>query len=310
MVSVVGMLYKLANLTRHHCMDDQSQVDAYLEAFKHYQEVQDDYDNPVFLKQLRAQAMVLERCFQSLLQAAGSEQPAVWHAIGTAYNIGRGTKRDKAEAMRWFQRAAEAGFAPAMLNLGLCLHLPAPALDQAAAIYWFHKAAEKGLAGGMVWLGFAYREGSGVPCDHKEAVQWFIKAVEAGDSHSLIHVGRMYARYLSSPAQAVPWFLRAAQAVHGDSFLELARLYENRELEVYNPTEAHKWFRVAVEYSEGRAVSALFALARQHLDGLGAPCDVEMAKFWLRRVLLVSPEKYPSHREATKLLKKLEGQFL
>lgn len=291
-------------------MDNQSPVDAYCEAFQKYSELQDDYDDPAFLKQLRAHAAVLETRFQHLLHAAEPGLPLVWHTIGTAYNTGRGIKRDKAEAIRWFQRAAEAGFAPAMVNLGLCLQLPAPPLDQAAALRWFRKAAEQGYAGGMVWLGFAYREGHGVPHDYHEAVQWFIKAVEAGDNHSSIHVGRMYAHYLSAPAQAVPWFLRAAQALHGGSFLELARLYENRELEVYNPTEAHKWFRVAADYSEGRSVSALFALARQHLDGQGAPCDVEKAKFWLRRVLLVSPEKYQSHREAAKMLKKLEGQFL
>lgn len=291
-------------------MADPSPVDAYLEAFNYYTEVQDDYDAPQFLKTVRAQMKVLETCFQNLIKDAESGQPLIWHTIGTAYNTGRGTKRDKTEAIRWFQRAAEAGFAPAMINLGLCLQFPAPALDQAAALHWFRKAAEQGYAGGMVWLGFAYREGHGVPRDYPEAVQWFIKAVETGDNHSIIHVGRMYAHYLSAPAQAVPWFLRAAQALHGDSFLELARLYENRELEVYNPTEAHKWFRVAADYSEGRSVSALFALARQHLDGQGASCDIEKAKFWLRRVLLVSPEKYQSHREAAKLLKKLEGQFL
>jgi len=291
-------------------MDEQSSIDAYLAAFRGYQEVLDDYEDPAFQKQLRTHGAVLETCFQRLLQAAESQAPAVWHAVGTAYDSGRGTKRDKAEAIRWFRRAAEAGFAPAMLNLGLCLHLPEPALNQAEAVHWFREAAERGYAGGMVWLGFAYREGSGVPCDYHEAVQWFIKAVEAGDSHSLIHVGRMYAHYLSSPAQAVAWFLRAAQAVQAQSFLELARLYENRELEVYNPSEAHKWFRVAAEYSEGRSTSALFALARQHLDGLGAPCDVEAARFWLRRVLLVAPEKSFSRREATKMLKNLEGQLL
>lgn len=285
-------------------------VTAYLDAFKKYSEVQDDYDDPAFLKQLRAHAAVLETRFQHLFQAAEPGQPLVWHTIGTAYNTGRGIKRDRAEAIRWFQRAANAGFAPAMVNLGLCLQLPAPGIDPAGAIHWFRKAAEQGNAGGRVWLGFAYREGTGVPRDCHEAVQWFIKAVEAGDNHSLIHVGRMYAHYLSCPTDALSWFLRAAQAVHADSFLELARLYENRELEVYDPTEAHKWFRVAADYSEGKSVSALFALARQHLDGQGAACDLEKARFWLRRILAVAPPSFGSHREATKLLQKLDGQFL
>jgi uncharacterized protein len=291
-------------------MADKSQLEAYKDALNLYQEAQDDYDDPSHLKKFQAQRAVLETRFQNLLNVAELQDPETWHAIGNAFSTGRGTSRDKAEAIRWLQRAAEAGSAPAMVSLGLCLQYPEPALDQAAAIGWFRKAAEKGYASGMVWLGFAYREGRGVPRDYNEAVEWFTKAVDAGDSHSTVHVGRMYAHYLSSPAQAVNWFLRAAQDVHADSFLELARLYENRELEVYNPTEANKWFRVAVEYSEGHTVSALFALADQHLTGMGALCDVEMAKFWLNRILLVSPKTYRSHRQAAKMLKKLEGQFL
>ena len=252
----------------------------------------------------------MQVCFQNLLAVAEPGDPDIWHTIGKAYRSGMGTKRDRAAAIHWFQRAAEAGYSTAMVQLSQSLTRPEPAIDPTGAIKWLRKAADLDDASAMVWLGFAYREGSGVPRDYQAAVDWFTKAVAAGDTHATIHVGRMYAHYLTRPTEAVNWFLRAAQALRADSFLELARLYENRELEVYNSAEAHKWFRVAADYSEGKSVSALFALARQHLDGQGAPCDVGMAKFWLRRVLLVLPEKYPSHREATKMLTKLDGQFL
>jgi len=138
-----------------------------------------------------------------------------------------------------------------MVCLGLRLLNPKPSADAAAAIQWFRKAAEKGYDGGMVWLGFSYREGDAVPCDHVEAVRWFTKAVEAGDSHSMIHVGRMYAGYMSSPAQALPWFLRAAEAGLTESYIWLADLYTDPKSDVYNPAEAHKWYRIVAEYSEG-----------------------------------------------------------
>jgi len=291
-------------------MDDQSPVDAYLDAFQKYSEVQDDYDDPAFLKQLRSLAAVLETRFQHLLHAAEPGPPLVWHTIGTAYNTGRGIKRDKGEAIRWFQRAADAGFAPAMVNLALCLQRPEPGIDPAGAIRWFRKAADKGYAGGMVWLGFAYREGSGVPCDYTESVQWFIKAVEAGDSHSMIQVGRMYARYLQSPEEAVTWLLRAAKAGLSESYVALALLYDDRRSVVYDPAEAHKWYRVVAEHSEGTSSRALLAIARQHTEGVGVPCDVEMARVWLRRLLQAVPRKSSAHRDASRLLEKLEGQFL
>jgi TPR repeat protein len=291
-------------------MSVESAIDSYLAAWKKFEDAADFFDETDYRKKLQAAAQTLQLCFQELLQFSDYNQPALWHVIGTGFNIGRGVKRDRPEAIRWFQRAAESGHAPAMVNLGLCMMHPEPSSDAAGAIQWFRKAAEKGFAGGMVWLGFSYREGDGVPRDDDEAVKWFIKAVEAGHSRAMIQVGGMYARNLSSPKQAVAWFLRAAEAMHSDSFLELARLYENKELEVYNPAEAHKWFRVAAEYSEGRSTSALFAIARQYIQGVGAPCDIQNAKWWLNRILRVSSEKSGSRREATRMLRSLEGQFL
>ena len=290
-------------------MNTKSLVEAYINACNVYEDIQEDYNEPGFLKRLRAQEEVLQSCVQHLREAADSPDPAVWHTLGNACTAGRGTKRDHVEAIQWFQRAADTAYPPAMVNLGLRLRHRNQASDQVAAIELFRKAAEKGYASGMVWLGFSYREGTGVPCDHGEAVRWFTKAVEAGDGHSMIHVGRMY-RNMSLPNQAIPWFLRAAEAEFSESFIELASIYDDRESEVYNPAEAHKWYRVVAEHSEGTASRALLAIARQHMDGVGVPCDVEMAKLWLRRLLHAVPEKSSAYREATKLLKKIEGLLL
>jgi uncharacterized protein len=292
-------------------MNETSPVEAYLDACNVYREIQESYDGPGLLKRLRAHAVVLQSCFQRLRQAAeDSGDPAVWHTLGRAYANGGGTTRDKAEAIRWFQRAAEAGHAPAMDSLAFQLLYPEPSLDSAAAIEWYRKAAAKGDASAMGSLGFCYREGTGVPCDYAEAVRWFIRAVEAGDGHSMIHVGRTYYGYMSSPAQALPWFLRAAQGGFEESYSFLAALYDDRKSEFYSPAEAHKWYRVVAEYSEGTSWRALLALARQHLDGSGAACDVKMAKLWLHRLLQAVPEGSSGHREASKRLKKLEDQLL
>lgn len=69
-------------------------------------------------------------------------------------------------------------------------------------------------------------------------------------------------------------------------------------------------YRVVAEHSEGTHSRALLAIARQYLDGTGVPCDINTAKLWLRRLLQAVPEKSSAHREASKLLKKLEDQFL
>ena len=292
-------------------MSQQSPVQAYREACDRLRDIQESYDETGYVKRIRAQMLVLQTCFERLRQAGtDSEDPIVWHALGNAYNNGMGTKRDREEAIKWLQRGADAGYAPAMVSLGLRLMYPKPSADAPAAIEWFRKAAGKGYDGGMIWLGFSYREGEGVACDHAEAVRWFTKAVEAGDTHSMIHVGRMYAGYMSSPAQALPWFIRAAEAGQTESYICLADLYADPKSEVYNPAEAHKWYRVVAEHSEGTHSRALLAIARQYLDGTGVPCEIKTAKLWLQRVLQVVPPKSAAHRDATKLLKKIEDQFL
>ena len=75
-------------------------------------------------------------------------------------------------------------------------------------------------------------------------------------------------------------------------------------------TPTPKWFRVAVEYTEGHSTSALFAIARQYIQGIGAPCDIENAKWWLNRILLVARPNSASAKEATRMIEKLDGQFL
>lgn len=292
-------------------MDQLSALDAYRRACQVLTDLQEDFsDSPSLLQKLRDQQSALRSCVQRLLADANKRDPALWFALGTAFQTGRGAVRDMDEAIRWYQRAAEAGHTPAMVSLALRLQRPEPARDPAAAIEWLQKAAAKGDSSGMIFLGFAYREATGVPRDYAKAVDWFIKAVEAGDAHSMIHVGRMYAHYLQLPADAVSWFLRAAQAGLSESFVELAILYDNRESEVYDPKEAHKWYRIVAEHSEGTSSRALLAIARQYCEGTGVPCDVEMARVWLRRLLQAVPVTSSTHREASKWLKKLEGQFL
>jgi TPR repeat protein len=292
-------------------MSGSSPVAAYLDACNAYHEIHEfDSESPSFLQKLREQQAVLQSCVRELLAVAETQDPEIWRAIGMAYNNGLGAARNADEAIRWYQRAAEAGNSAAMVSLGLRLQRPQPGRDPAGAVRWFQKAASLGNPGGMTFLGFAYREATDVPRDYDLAVAWFIKAVEAGDPHAMIHVGRMYAHYLKRPTEAVPWFLRAAQAGQSESYVELANLYHDRETVVYDPVEAHKWYRVVAEHSEGNSARALLAIARQYSQGVGVPCDVEMARVWLRRLLSAVPATSLAHREATEMLKELVDRFL
>jgi TPR repeat protein len=62
---------------------------------------------------------------------------------------------DLGQARHWYEKAAEAGEANAMVNLGLMLadHRDPADLDVEQARHWFHRVAEVGNTKAMVWLG-------------------------------------------------------------------------------------------------------------------------------------------------------------
>ena len=53
--------------------------------------------------------------------------------------------------------------------------------DEKQAVYWYKKAAEQGYAKAQYNLGACYRDGKGVTKDEKEAVYWYRKAADQGN---------------------------------------------------------------------------------------------------------------------------------
>ena len=53
--------------------------------------------------------------------------------------------------------------------------------DYSEAVKWFRKAAEQGYAAAQNNLGMCYKNGEGVTRDYSEAVKWYQKAAERGD---------------------------------------------------------------------------------------------------------------------------------
>jgi uncharacterized protein len=54
--------------------------------------------------------------------------------------------------------------------------------DQTQAAAWYKKAAEAGSAVGMFNLGTCYESGKGIDKDMEQAIAWYRKAADAGDA--------------------------------------------------------------------------------------------------------------------------------
>jgi TPR repeat protein len=93
-----------------------------------------------------------------------------------------GVAKDVAEAVRWYRKAADQGYAAAQYDLGRAYDLgDGVAKDNVEAARWWQKAAEQGIAKAQYNLGLAYHSGAGVTKDDVEAYFWINIAASSLD---------------------------------------------------------------------------------------------------------------------------------
>ncbi len=92
------------------------------------------------------------------------------------------------EAVKWYRKAAEQGYAKAQYNLGSMydMGLGVPQ-DYEEAVKWYRKAAEQGYAESQRRLGYAYERAK----DREEAAKWYQKAAEQGDYFAQLCLDRL-----------------------------------------------------------------------------------------------------------------------
>jgi hypothetical protein len=152
--------------------------------------------------------------------------------------------------------------------------------DSVEAIKWYRKAAEQGYANAQYELGWMYDSGNGVPMDSAEAVNWYRKAAEQGHADAQDNLGDMYAIGRGVPkdsTEAVNWYRKAAEQGDDRGQESLGCAYANGDGVAKDPAEAVKWFRLA---SEQGAPSAQNNLGVQYENGEGVPKDEIEALAW------------------------------
>jgi uncharacterized protein len=89
--------------------------------------------------------------------------------------------KNYAEAVKWYRKAADQGFALAQYHLGRMYYIGngVPKND-AEAVRWFRLAADQGNARAQYVLGLIYAFGKGVPQDYVSAHMWFNLAAAQG----------------------------------------------------------------------------------------------------------------------------------
>ncbi|UXM96588.1 sel1 repeat family protein (plasmid) [Bartonella sp. HY329] len=117
-----------------------------------------------------------------ILYQKATEQgdPSAQYQLGSSYRYGFGEKkRDGAEALKWFELAANQGHIGAQRSLGMMYLLGEDIkIDTAKGLKWLERAANQNDSNSQYFLATIYEEGKRVPVDKKLALKWLERAAE------------------------------------------------------------------------------------------------------------------------------------
>uniref|UniRef100_B0T0D4 Peptidoglycan-binding domain 1 protein n=1 Tax=Caulobacter sp. (strain K31) TaxID=366602 RepID=B0T0D4_CAUSK len=121
---------------------------------------------------------------EPMRKAANLGLPRAQFYLAKMYEVGEGgVKKDLVEARRWTERAATAGEARAMHNLGLYYYKgDGGERNSTKAASWFRKAADLGLVDSQFNLAQLYEFGRGADQNPTEAYKWYLIAAKNGDT--------------------------------------------------------------------------------------------------------------------------------
>jgi TPR repeat protein/ubiquitin-protein ligase len=204
--------------------------------------------------------------------------------LGARFERGNGVKRDPSEAVRWYLKAAEQGYALAQHNLGNCYEKGiGVGPDAEEAVKWYGKAASQGDSLAQNNLGTCYSRGLGVPEDKAEAAKWYCRAAEQGNSIAQTNLAGCLLKgegLPPDPQKAVTWLRKAAELGNAEAQSELAICYDSGIGVSADAFEAVKWCRKAA----GQGVAAAqFNLGIRYFMGDGVTQDALRAVRWLEK---------------------------
>jgi tetratricopeptide (TPR) repeat protein len=147
-------------------------------------------------------------------KAAAAGYAMAMNNIGGLYEGGDGVPQNYDESARWYAKAAAAGEPIAMVDLGWQYeHGHGVKKDLAEAKRLYEAAVNAGVPAGMNNLGLMYMYGSGVPRDYAEARRLFEQGVALGDAATMNDLGVLYSAGRGVPRDARiarQWFEKAA----------------------------------------------------------------------------------------------------
>ncbi len=214
----------------------------------------------------------------TVLRFAQEGQVYEQNQLGIASILALGPDYNVRDAVRWFEKAALNGYAPAQVNLAVIYANGwGTSQNYGAALRWLKAASDQHYARADYNLGILYMQGTGVRRDYTEALHYFQRAAEAGDSSAQTNLGYLYDQGLGvapNSSTAISWYKKAAESGNILGEYNLADTYLRGEGVAQNYAEALRWFQKSAEQGH---TGARIKLAYMYAQGRGTKPDLEYA---------------------------------
>ena len=179
------------------------------------------------------------------------------YQLGRAYDA----NKDFANALSFFRKSADDGFALAEVNLGsLYFNGQGVARDFKEAAKWDRLAADQGLAPAQSNLGLMYIHGQGVEVDYVEGQRLLRLAADQNFAPALKALGDLFAEGTGvdqNYAQAAKLYRLAADQGYAPAQTSLGALYANGRGVERSYVEAMRWYGLAADQDSSGARAAI-----------------------------------------------------
>ena len=194
------------------------------------------------------------------------------HFLGYYHVEGLGGKVDHEEGMRWYLRAAAAGFPNSLNNLGVIyLNGNGVTKDEAKAFDYFKKAGERGLWRAMRFASqilMHQQNGKGQMEEFRRKME---KAARAGDAEAQLQLGLLLLAPVSSAQieveNAAYMLTKAAEQGRGEAYAVMGHFFMESHIDY---TKARKWFQLGADKGQPDSETAL---SWMYFNSLGVPAD-------------------------------------
>jgi TPR repeat protein len=141
--------------------------------------------------------------------------------------------------------------------------------DWKQAVDWYSRSAEQGFARAQFDLGGLYILGEGVEKDEAQGVDWLMKAAEQGLADAQFEIGNLYlagASLEQDTELGLDMLTRAANQRHVPAQKQLGTMYFQGVGVEKNLVQAHKWFTIAASNEDDNTSASYLPILESIMD--------------------------------------------